>query len=673
MELRDFAERVLFGTTIEEKLLLSPKEITDTSPGKKLLHIEQPGRPENLKMSAPEARSSFPGLKNLEKDHERGKLLHFLANHELLATELMALVLLKFPDAPKAFRLGVFQTLKEEQAHTLMYMRRMKECGIEFGSLGLNDYFWRMVSPMQEPLDFVSRLSLTFEQANLDFSKHYAGLFRQVGDTSTANVLEKIYLDEIDHVGHGLKWFKKWKKAELSDWNAYKTQLNFPLVPAKAKGVAPFNKEGRIAAGLDEDFIKHLQVEEGSRGRTPTILYFNPNAEGYAAANAAEFKGKSFTPKKAEQALQRDLEVLPLAWARKDDVVLISQLPSIKHLNYLKNAELPLPEWVSSFDQLKDRKLGKFSPWAWSPDASKFLQPYAKISTFSEENGGWRAPLKSEAFAKSLGYNFLKNIQPEEEGFLCESLESVKAAVTQLDSDVLMKAPFSSAGRGHRHYLIEEGWVKPVERWVINTLESQGSIIVEPLLARVFDFSAQYEVLPDRSVKLIGMTRVVNDAGGRYLGTFVHKKWASGLSSELTEWLFREQKVVELYKYTLIEKLAELMQSIDYVGPFGIDALVYKDAGEWRLRSCVEINTRLTMGRVSLELQKKTRAKAGFFQILRLSQLGGSFSTWLEEANAAIPAPTAKYGSIALNDPELASDFIAIWHARNTWDELNFH
>ena len=673
MELRDFAQRVLFGTTIEEKLLLSPKEVSDNSPGKKLISIDQPGRPENLQMSAPETRSSFPGLKNLENDHERGKLLHFLANHELLATELMALVLLKFPDAPKAFRLGVFQTLKEEQAHTLMYMRRMKECGIEFGSLGLNDYFWRMVSPMQEPLDFVSRLSLTFEQANLDFSKHYAGLFRQVGDTSTANVLEKIYLDEIDHVGHGLKWFKKWKKAELSDWNAYKTQLNFPLVPAKAKGVAPFNIEGRIAAGLDEDFIKRLQVEEGSRGRTPTILYFNPNAEGYAAAEASNSKVKSFTPKKAEQALQRDLEILPLAWASKDDVVLVSQLPSIKHLNYLKNAELPLPEWVSSFDQLKDRKLGKFSPWAWSPDASKFLKPYAKISTFTEKSSGWRPPLNSDAFAKSLGHQFLKSIQPEEKGYLCKCLNSVKDAVKELNSDVLMKAPFSSAGRGHRHYLTNEGWIKPVERWVINTIETQGYIIVEPLLERVIDFSAQYEVLPDKSVKLIGMTRVVNDAGGRYLGTFVHKKWTSGLSSELNEWLFREQKVVDLYKYTLIEKLTELMESIDYVGPFGIDAFVYNDNGSWKLRTCVEINTRFTMGRVSLDLQKKTRAKAGFFQLLRLSHLDQPFSSWLAEVNTSIPSPTAKYGSVALNDPEHASDFIAIWHARNSWNELNFH
>ena len=88
-----------------------------------------------------------------------------LANHELLAAELMALVLLKFPDAPKEYRAGVYEAMREEQMHTLMYLRRMKECGIQFGELPVNDYFWRLVSPMKSPMEFVTRLNLTFEQA----------------------------------------------------------------------------------------------------------------------------------------------------------------------------------------------------------------------------------------------------------------------------------------------------------------------------------------------------------------------------------------------------------------------------------------------------------------------------------------------------------------------------
>ena len=118
MELREFAEQVLFSTDLEQKLLI-PRSVTDDRPGSALAAPAMPGRPKELVFKARgEGRDAFPGLKRLEKESERGRLLHFFANHELLATELMALVLLRFPDAPAAFRQGVFRTLRDEQGHT---------------------------------------------------------------------------------------------------------------------------------------------------------------------------------------------------------------------------------------------------------------------------------------------------------------------------------------------------------------------------------------------------------------------------------------------------------------------------------------------------------------------------------------------------------------------------
>ena len=195
-------------------------------------------------------KASHPSQAKLIDERERGRLLHFFANHELLATELMALVLLKFPEAPASFRRGVLDTLKEEQIHTRLYIHRMQQCGVEFGELPLSDYFWRSVSSMEDPLDYVTRLSLTFEQANLDYSKEYANIFTQVGDRATAKILNKIYQDEIDHVGFGLKWFRRWKADGKTDWEAFRGRLSFPLSPARAKG-NHFNAEGRLDAGLD--------------------------------------------------------------------------------------------------------------------------------------------------------------------------------------------------------------------------------------------------------------------------------------------------------------------------------------------------------------------------------------------------------------------------------------
>src|SRR4030095_9735385 len=95
-----------------------------------------PGRPTELRFkSQSSGQTDFPGMHRLHEERERGRLLHFFANHELLATELMALVLLRFPESPTAFRRGVLQTLKDEQVHTRLYLARMKACGIHFGEL----------------------------------------------------------------------------------------------------------------------------------------------------------------------------------------------------------------------------------------------------------------------------------------------------------------------------------------------------------------------------------------------------------------------------------------------------------------------------------------------------------------------------------------------------------
>ncbi len=189
MELREFAEQVLFATSLEEKLR-APGELTDERPGSALVTPDAPGRPANL-IFKPHAtgKSEFPGLHRLEDTTERGKLLHFFGNHELLATELMALVLLKFPDAPAAFRKGVLATLKDEQEHTRLYMERMAACGVQLGDFPVSGYFWRCVAPMAHPIDYVAGLCLTFEQANLDFAGHYGKNFATVGDADSAKLL----------------------------------------------------------------------------------------------------------------------------------------------------------------------------------------------------------------------------------------------------------------------------------------------------------------------------------------------------------------------------------------------------------------------------------------------------------------------------------------------------
>ena len=450
MELREFAEQILFATTLDEKLCC-PEEVTDERPGSALATPAMPGRPKELQFKVTgEARDSFPGIKNLERESERGQLLHFFANHELLATELMALVLLRFPEAPAAFRQGVLQTLKDEQEHTRLYLGRMKECGIHFGELPVSGYFWRSVSMMENPMDYVSSLCLTFEQANLDFARHYARGFATVGDGITAGLLEKIYRDEIGHVAHGLKWFRRWKNPDESDWEAFCRQLKFPLSPQRAKGIS-LNVVGRRSAGFDAQFIAELDVFSQSKGRTPNVFIFNPFAEARIA------HGRSFNPAKHQAQLARDLANLPQYLCRQDDIVLVNQRPSVEFLSGIKQAGFALPEFVelnnSLFStkggegrgeevnyfqnqspspqpsprlggerekmpprvlgimNLASRKLGRLRPWAWGPDSVEILEPlFANLTGEKRTATGSFNPGIAQLYSKAWSAELLKKI-----------------------------------------------------------------------------------------------------------------------------------------------------------------------------------------------------------------------------------------------------------------------
>ena len=275
-------------------------------------------------------------------------------------------MLLKFPNAPHAFRQGVLVTLQEEQTHTKMYIDRMQECGVEFGTYPVSGQFWQVVAPMQSPMDFVSRLSLTFEQANLDYSQHFAKVFRQIGDDATASILQQIYEDEIGHVQHGLHWFRQWKSPEQTDWEAYEASLEFPMSPQR--GRAPkidFNRDGRLQAGLTESFVDAIEVFRKSRGRAVSVRWFDAGAESDVAGSVDQ-KTKSLT-----QLLTGDLELVMLAQAKPDDLLLVQRLPSNQVKKQLMDAGFELPEFVlmEQAQVLAERNLHDAAPWAWTPAA----------------------------------------------------------------------------------------------------------------------------------------------------------------------------------------------------------------------------------------------------------------------------------------------------------------
>ncbi|HUE96948.1 MAG TPA: DUF455 family protein [Longimicrobiaceae bacterium] len=686
MQLREFAERVLFATDLDEKLAPPPEDLADDRPGASIPAPDCPGRPEALALSmrraAPEA--PLPGARGLEDESQRGLLLHFFANHELLATELMALALLRFPDAPPEFRRGLLATLREEQMHTRLYLKRMRECGVRFGDIPVNGFFWRMVSTMESPLDYVSRLSLTFEQANLDYASHFSQVFRRSGDPATSRVLDRIYRDEIAHVRYGLEWFRRWKAPGSSDWDALRQRLPYPLSPARAKGGGiVFNREGRRRAGIEPAFIERLEVNSASRGRTPDVFFFNANAESRLA-------GAPY-PTSAD-VLCRDLALLAAPLARSEDVLIVPELPDLGFLQSLVRQGMQPPELVerSRMHELRERKLRALRPWAWTEECARDLgslipsvttgapPPVARALFSKALSAEWHRALVDEAGAEWGG--FLSPVSAG--GLLVHDLDDVRSLVTAScrrdgHAGLVVKAPFSTAGK-ERVVLSPDSGGKAWET-AGRLLDRHRALVAEPWLDRIFDFSVQFERAPDSPLRRLGIVALENSPGGAFRACSRPARLSKQLPAELVRRLHpagtpRPGLLARFLSDVAEPFLERRLAGFDFSGPFGVDAFFYRDpAGTIRLKPIVEINPRFTMGRIALELARRAALhRTTTLRILTLPQvrrLGfASFPAFAAslvppcgEDRPVLPSPTRfEQGSIALNDPGTARGFLAV-------------
>jgi uncharacterized ferritin-like protein (DUF455 family) len=658
MEIRGFAERVLEATTLADKLAAPPDSCTDHDRGRPFGTPSLPGRPATLvPRHRGEPRARFPADARLIDEDQRSVLLHFFANHELLAVELMALALLKFPDAPASFRRGVLRTLRDEQEHTRWYVERMRATGLEFGDLPVSRMIWDQIAPMESPLDYVSRLSLTFEQANLDYARHYAKVLAEAGDSASAALLGRIYRDEIAHVGYGLKWLRRWKEETESDWDAFRRSLRFPLSPMRAKGLVPFNAEGRRRAGLDPEFIDQVRVFQQSTGRAPDVWLFNPAAEDQLAAAAA---GRDWHPPHALDDLAADLEpAFFLAAAAPGDIALARRPPSLAHRAALLEFGLAFPEAAPLAagrpvaGALAGRRL--HAPRAWAAAGTE-----AAALAMAGDFHLTLAVTPSAWFAKSVAVEFWEawaatggppaGPPPQ---LARTPAEAVATSTTLLAGGwpaVVIKSAFAAAGRGLQ---IRRTPPDPADPRLARALAA-GPVVVEAWLPAVLDFSLHFDCM-GTTAAFAGLVYQHTDAAGRWLSSTAPAKPAGGLPRDLS--LAVSRLLAMDLPARLLPALECLLQQRPLHGPLGLDSLLWRDHdGSLHWRPVLDSNPRWTMGRVARELRRRLAPH----RCLRLATAA---------PGAHLPAPVFRdgrldSGAIPLTDPAAASTRVCFAEAR---------
>ncbi len=659
--LHDWAATVLEGQTLDDKLLPPPPHArrcpargpaAGTRP-------PAPGRPQALRFPTPgasgRAAAAFP--RDLRSAEARGVVLHFFANHELLALELMALAILRFPETPAAFRAGLATVIVDEQRHLAGYLARMEACGIALGSVPVNRFFWDALAPVEDPLRFVAGLSLTFEQANLDFAHHYARAFREAGDEDTAAVLDGVLEDELRHVRHGLGWFDRWRAPDLTRWAAWVGALPPPLTPSRARGTV-FVRALRAQVGLDEDFVARIEVHGASKGRPPRVHTFHPEVE-------RDVLGLPTSP--AARSVEGDLAVLLVFLATTDDVVIAPRAPGVAWLAEVGRAGFALPEVVEATPErahaaLAGRRLGGVRPWGTSPRVDALLAPLrAQVDPAAVDTARWQPGWESlydKAWAADLLATLLRDspsdtcVDTRCVGRVCPRWEDVADLASNTEHRWVAKARWGTAGRSA--WRLGE---PDAEQAVRRALAEQGTVLVEPWLTRVLDLSVQIDVLADGTVRVHPWGRFLCDAAGRYKGAVVGRALADLGPAE-------RRAVAEAVP--VLEAAARLvggaLHTRGYVGPAGLDALIARTGdGRLRCKPIVEVNPRVTMGRVAAALGRRVApGTVGLVRQVSRREAGGDFREWARRLRERAPlhverrggAPMITGGAFFTTDPD---------------------
>lgn len=608
LSIQDHCERILLGPSLADKLAVCPEACVDAP--REGAAIDAPARAAGLESRGGRGlQGPAPGLHG---DDTRIELLHAFANHELLAIELMARAVLQFEGAPPSFRRGLMQTMAEEQRHLALYLERMAELGGSMQDAPLSGFFWRAFQAVRTPLEFVTAMGLTFEQANLDYAHHYRGVFEAEGDGATARVLQEVFDDEIRHVKFAWVWFSRWRLPNESPLRSHERNLVMPMTVDRARGLSP-SLAHRRSAGLPDSYARGILGAPAAKGRAPSIYLFNPNCE-----DEIEYGVHRRPPAVRERAAQ-DWACAPTILAAASDVV-VAREPSGAYVDRLRVAGLPVPRFIAAEDLAAATMPTVLAvrPWGASPRAEAIVGPLRELLGAGLPRDAAFGPAQAELFRKdrvaAWAGTILTQLEPEApvdgpdlQGQVADLMQSVELVASHWRAmgfaDVLIKQPFGAAGRGLIR-LVGGAMTKAQRGRVRRVLARNGAVLVEPWLDRVCDLSFVARVSSGRG-ELLDVVQSRIDARGQYAGSVVERpmRLGSALTTELRrfihgdgadpQWLTRVARSV-------VEAIAPRLIAAGLCGPFGVDAFVHRlPDGRLQLRAMVELNPRMTMGHLA--------------------------------------------------------------------------
>jgi uncharacterized ferritin-like protein (DUF455 family) len=214
-------------------------------------------------------------------DAARRQRLHKHMHNEMQSLEMAAQSIADFPDAPWDVRMGLGRQCWDETRHCGMLYRRLQEIGGHKGEFPVMNYEWSVTCMMDSLSARLAIQNRTFEGGEIDLLRHLVGEWREVGDQVTADLLDGILTDEIQHVRLANEWFKQMSKKDPTVLLKLASAVSFLRRVTQAFQPAPgevnavgvnmtgfahvemlLNVEDRIRAGFSEGEIEQIRQQE---------------------------------------------------------------------------------------------------------------------------------------------------------------------------------------------------------------------------------------------------------------------------------------------------------------------------------------------------------------------------------------------------------------------------
>jgi uncharacterized ferritin-like protein (DUF455 family) len=181
----------------------------------------------------------------------RAALVHAVAHIEFNAINLALDACCRFRGLPAAFYRDWLDVAQDEARHFQLLRDRLRELGHDYGDFPAHNGLWEAAEKTAH--DVLARMALVprvLEARGLDVTPGIIRRLREVGDESTAAILDIILDEEVAHVRAGTRWFRHLCAIrDLDPSSTFRRLLReYNMQPRP-----PFNLDARAAAGFNQD------------------------------------------------------------------------------------------------------------------------------------------------------------------------------------------------------------------------------------------------------------------------------------------------------------------------------------------------------------------------------------------------------------------------------------